>query len=200
MQYNRETAAVELSVFELCAMAHRGGSIDARYPKKSSVPSITAEAKEKLQAREGGAIEHAVFLRNTTCYNGIYYTVTGVVDGVLPLDNTVLVEEMDAFRGRENVKPSAEALARLSCYAYFLCVTRGISHARLRYRVYDTARDTVYDTCRDMTREALEEIYGELLSLLYYIHETSLILTKCFFVMISCLFVDGFFIISTKLH
>ncbi len=163
MQYNVEMSAVELSVFELCAMAHRGGSIDARHPSRSNAPSISHEAKEKIQAGESAAYEKAVFLRNTTCHEGIYYTVTGVADGVLVEDHTVLIEELDALHGRLNA-PSAEAFSRLCCYAYFLCAARELPVVRLRYRMVDVARDIVYDTCREMTREALKEHYLVLLS------------------------------------
>ena len=35
MHYCTETYVIELTVDELCALAHRGGNLDARFPQRS---------------------------------------------------------------------------------------------------------------------------------------------------------------------
>ena len=166
MQYCIETAAIELSVTELCAMAHKSGSIDARHPPKSKRDlQKGSEAHRKLQAKEGASYKAEVFLRNTTLYNGMFYTVEGRADGVIEEGNTVTVEEIKTVQGRRYVSaPREDAYSQLRCYAHFLCEDKRLSRIRMRMRVYDPERDTVRDSYSEATREELRAFYHSLLA------------------------------------
>ena len=93
MRYNAQTAAVELSVRELCQMAHKSGSIDARRPHRSlAAMQKGSEAHRKLQSGRGPHYKCEVELCNTTLFEGLYYTVTGRADGVTDENGAVTVE------------------------------------------------------------------------------------------------------------
>ena len=90
MRYNTDTAALELSVAELCALAHQSGHLDARRPRR--VRSIAKKSRNGIEKRENCACD--VPLCNTTLYEGISYTVEGVADAVLTEEGRVTVEEV----------------------------------------------------------------------------------------------------------
>lgn len=166
MQYCIEKAAIELSVSELCAMAHKSGSIDARHPQKSKREwQKGSEAHRKLQAREGSGYNAEVFLRNTTLYGGMCYTVEGRADGVIEEGNTVTVEQIKTVHGRGmHFGAREDAYSQLRCYAYFLAVDRHLPRVRMRMRLYDPERDEVRDSYSEATREELHTFYQTLLS------------------------------------
>lgn len=169
MRYNTETAAIELSVTELCAMAHKSGSIDARHPYKSKEAlQKGSEAHRKLQAKEGSGYRAEVFLRNTTLFEGLYYTVEGRADGVMEENGTVTVEEIKTTRRQGSFGPRDDAYSQLRCYAYFLCESRSLSRVRMRMRVYDIEKDTVRDSYSEMSRGELAEFYRTLLARISY--------------------------------
>jgi hypothetical protein len=114
MRYDTETGTFVLSVRELCARAHKSGSIDARFPHRGrEVMQKGSELHRKLQAKEGPGYQAEVFLRHTTIYNGIFYTVEGRADGVFEENGLVTVDEIKTTRGGK----SARADAFLSCNA-----------------------------------------------------------------------------------
>ncbi len=170
MQYHTETAAIELSVRELCAMAHKSGSIDARHPYRGrDALQKGSEAHRKLQAKEGPAYQSEVTLRNTTLYNGIYYTVEGRADGVIEEGNTVTVEEIKTARGRGFLAgPREDAYSQLRCYAYFICESKHLARVRMRMRLYDPEKDVVRDSYSEMTAEELRSFYHSLLARIEY--------------------------------
>ena len=73
MRYNTENCALELSVDELCAMAHKSGDLGIRRPRGHRFLG----ADRACEYRGEG-----VLLRNTTLRSGITYTVEGVADAV----------------------------------------------------------------------------------------------------------------------
>ncbi|MBQ9802793.1 MAG: ATP-dependent DNA helicase [Clostridia bacterium] len=164
MRYNTETAAVELSVRELCAMAHKSGHLDARRPPKSTaLLQKGSEAHRRLQSREGPHYRAEVPLCNTTLYEGLYYTVTGRADGVLEEDGKLTVEEIKTVRG-QGACVRDDAYSQLRCYAYFLCESRHLPRVRMRMRLFDPDRDTVRDHYSEMSAEELRRFYHALLA------------------------------------
>lgn len=166
MLYNTETGAIELSVRELCARAHKSGSIDARFPHKNrEALQKGSEIHRKLQAAEGSDYQTEVALRHTTVYNGVFYTVQGRADGVLEKDGVVTVDEIKTVRGKNGgLGIRADAFSQLRCYAYFLCEDKHLSRIRLRMRVFYTETEELKDTCTEMTASELRRFYGTLIS------------------------------------
>ena len=78
MRYCAENYAIELSVDELCALAHKSGHLDARRPRYT--PTATDQKRLKLPTEAGR--RESVLLRNTLTHNGITYTVEGVAHAV----------------------------------------------------------------------------------------------------------------------
>ncbi len=170
MRYSTGTAAIELSVRELCAMAHKSGSIDCRHPHKNrDAMQKGSEAHRRLQAKQGASYRAEVTLCNTTLYNGIYYTVEGRADGVIEEGNTVTVEEIKTVRGRGfSFGAREDAYSQLRCYAHFLCESRHLSRIRLRMRLFDPEKDLVRDSYSEMTAADLRAFYHSLLARIEY--------------------------------
>ncbi len=162
MYYNADTAALEFSVRELCAMAHKGGHLDARYPRKVlDAMRRGGEIHRKLQAAEGPDYQSEVPLSNTTLYGGIYYTVSGRADGIFEENGMLTVEEIKTTRGaglRE------DAYSQLRCYAHFLCQARQIKRIRMRLRATDPDGGSVRDTYSEASAAELEAFYLSLLT------------------------------------
>ena len=78
MRYCAERCAVELSLDELCALAHKSGHLDARYPRRSS--QVIDPRALKLPNEDKR--EENVLLRHTLTLGGITYTVEGVAHAV----------------------------------------------------------------------------------------------------------------------
>ena len=115
MKYCAECACIELTVDELCAMAHRSGSLDARRPQRSNVRAD--QRKLKLPKEKGR--EQSVPLRNTLSYHGVTYTVEGVADAVIEASATV--EEIKVSRSGY---VSKDAYSRLRVLAYFYAASK----------------------------------------------------------------------------
>ena len=90
MRYCTDTCAVELSVDELCALAHQSGHLDARRPRRAQQKAKILLPINCSLPPEKGRCED-VSLRNTTTHNGITYTVEGVADAVC--EEGALIEE-----------------------------------------------------------------------------------------------------------
>lgn len=163
MRYNAETAAIELSVRELCMMAHKSGSIDARHPRKPlAAMKKGGEIHRKLQSGRGPHYKSEVELTNTALFEGLYYTVTGRADGVFDDGKSVTVEEIKTGRGR--ALAGDDAYSQLRCYGYFIAEARHLKEITLTMRVYDTESDTVRDTSRLVSLGELRSFYFTLLS------------------------------------
>ncbi|MBQ3064316.1 MAG: ATP-dependent DNA helicase [Clostridia bacterium] len=163
MRYNAETAAVELSVRELCLSAHKSGSIDARRPRRPlDAMAKGSEAHRRLQSGRGPHYKSEVPLTNTTLFEGLYYTVTGRADGITDDGKSVTVEEIKTGRGRVSARD--DAYSQLRCYAYFIAEARRLSEITLVLRVLDTESDTVRDMRTVATLSELREFYFSLLS------------------------------------
>jgi len=162
VRYNTACAAIEMSVRELCQMAHKSGSIDARRPSRIAAMQKGSEAHRRLQARQGKSYQAEVPVQNTTLYEGIYFTVSGRADGVIEENGRVTVEEIKLRQGGYGARD--DAYSQLRCYAHFICESRHLASIRLRMRLYDPERDTVHDTNSEMTAAELRVFYEGLLA------------------------------------
>ena len=72
MRYNQDLCTVELSVRELCALAHQSGHLDASGSPRHRLEAMQEGAKRHraLQAAEP-KYKAEVFVRNTMTYHGI---------------------------------------------------------------------------------------------------------------------------------
>lgn len=157
MRYNTDTCAIELSLDELCALAHRSGHIDTRRPPQTA-PKRPDQKALSLPTEQGR--EACVTLRNTLCYHGITYTVEGVADAVVVEQG--LVEEIKLVR-RAGGLLREDAYSRLRCLGYFLSAARELRRVKLRMRFCNTETDEVRDRCEEMTSDELYVFYTGLL-------------------------------------
>ena len=164
MRYNADACTVELSVRELCAMAHKSGSLDAGSPhRRIEAMRKGGELHRRLQE---GQLNYCaeVFLRNTIVYRGISYTVEGRADGVIEKDGEVPVEEIKTARGSSFARGArGDAFSQLRCYAYFLAVDRHLKSVKLRMRLVNSENGEVSDFCSEMTADQLYTFYCSLL-------------------------------------
>ncbi|MBQ8340805.1 MAG: ATP-dependent DNA helicase [Clostridia bacterium] len=164
MRYNRETYTVDLSVRELCAMAHQSGSLDASHPhRRTEAMQRGSELHRKLQAGEKNYTAE-VFLRNTVTHRGITYTVEGRADGVIRENGRVTVEEIKSVRSRGFARGAREdAYSQLRCYAHFLAVSECLRQVCLRIRLVNAESGEIRDFCSEATAEELRAFYLSLL-------------------------------------
>ncbi len=148
MRYEKDRCAFALSVRELCALALKSGSIDSRRPPRDRDERTPAEIHSALQKSRGGGYVRELSLQNTTLYGDIYYEVSGRADGVVEDEDGVLVEEIKTVSGYEmSLPPDPRHIAQLRCYAYFLCLERGLPRitARLTYYNAESERERNID-------------------------------------------------------
>lgn len=165
MRYNEERCTMELSVRELCALAHQSGHLDASGSPRRRSEAVSEGAKHRhaSQAAEPN-YQSAVLVRNTMIYHGISYTVEGCADGVIEKDGTLTVEEIKIARGRGfSVGMRGDAYSRLRCYAYFLAVLEHRKRVNLRMRLVHAESGEIKDFCSEITVDDLYAFYCSLL-------------------------------------
>lgn len=155
MRYCTDTYAIELTVDELCALAHKSGHLDARHPRR--MPKCVDQKKLKLPAEQDR--HEGVLLRNTLTLGGITYTVRGVADAVCGKD---LVEQIKL--SKKGTAHAGDSFSRLRALAYMHAAANELRTVRLRMRHYNTENDEVKDLCTHATREELCIFYLSLLS------------------------------------
>ncbi len=159
MRYCAERCAIELSVDELCALAHKSGHIDARHPRRSPRAEKRTNRKGMKLPRENGREEN-VTLRNTITYHGITYTVEGVADAVVA--ERGIVEEIKESR-KATPYLREDAFTRARCLAYFYAISAERREVTLRMRFYKSETKEVEDICTALTTDALYSFYTALL-------------------------------------
>lgn len=166
MFYNTDTGALELSVRELCARAHKSGSLDTRRPRRMGEAMAEGAAiHRELQKKSGPGYRAEVVLCNTTVYHGITYTVEGRADGIIEKDGSFTVEEIKTVRGGRFAKgPLEDAYSQLRCYAYFLAVSKEVPVVTLRMRIVDRKGGAEKCTERRATLSELRVFYETLLA------------------------------------
>lgn len=164
MRYHVDKGTLELSVRELCDLAHKSGSIDTRHPpKRREAMQAGGELHRRLQERGGEGYLAEVPLSYTTVYDGVSYTVTGRADGVFEQNGVFVVEEIKTTR-RYSSTVRDGAFSQLRCYALFLAEEKGLTHVRMRMRVCYGEAEEVRDFVSEASREELLEHYLTLLS------------------------------------
>ena len=156
MRYNTECCTVELSVRELCAMAHKSGDLDAAAPHRHTENMRKGgELHRSLQKAEKN-YRAEVFLRHTTVHHGISYTVEGRADGVIEENGEVTVEEIKTARGRSFAMGArTDAFSQLRCYAYFVAQSQHLKKIKLRMRLLNSESGEIRDACSEATTDEL---------------------------------------------
>ena len=155
MRYCSDTCAVELTVDELCALAHKSGHLDARHPKCGSQ---TVDPRKWKLPKEAGR-EECVPLRNTLTHNGITYTVEGTAHAVCGKDLIEQVKPVKKLGGN-----TGDSFTRLRALAYMLAAAKDLATVQLRMRRYNVESAEVCDICTQATREELCVFYLSLIS------------------------------------
>ena len=145
MRYDSESLAFEISVRELCEIALKSGDIDysSLRPNLSDALIEGGEVHRRIQGDAGAFYTPEVFLRNTSLFDGIYYTVSGRADGIIREGGRVIVDEIKSVRGLAFSRPPAEIhLAQMKCYAYFVSVNEELSEifGRITYAEPESMR------------------------------------------------------------
>ena len=160
MRYCSDTCVIELSVDELCALAHKSGHLDARHPQHTPRATKRLDTKKLKLPRETGR-EERYPLRNTITHLGITYTVEGVADAVNL--NEGLVEEIKVTK-RAGGLMREDAFSRLRCNAYLLAAAKNLRRVKLRMRFCDPETGEVSDRVTEASAEDLFVFYSSLLA------------------------------------
>ncbi len=171
MKYDIERAAVTLSVTELCALAMTGGDLDIRFGMNNRTHTergaIGAKIHRRLQAAAGVMYDAEVPLSNTTLLDGIAFEVNGRADGILRTA-PLTVDEIKTVSGKAfDLPPSPTYEAQLKCYAYFLCMEKGLSEVATRLTYYRLDDGKTRHVTATHTVDALREFYLRLLCRIY---------------------------------
>lgn len=165
MEYNVNTAAIELSVCELCMKAWSGGDLEyGGGTALTEVGRIGAEIRRRLQAERTGKYYAEVTLSGSCRFNELTYTVSGCADGVEEDENGYTVEVIKMMHSRAYHLPVPEIfIAQLCCYGYLLCASRELDGVRLRMICVNIDNEKIKQTTEYMSVEALRERYLALL-------------------------------------
>ncbi len=155
MRYCPDTCAVELTVDELCAIAHKSGHLDARHPRR--VYQSADQGKLKLPAEKDRRT--GVLLRNTLTVGGITYTVEGVADAVC---GEGLVEQIKLTK--KAINREGDSFSRLRALGYMQAAAGDLRAVRLRMRHYNPENNEIRDICTEHTREELCVFYLSMIS------------------------------------
>ena len=172
--YNKEADRVDMTVGELCAIAHRRGSLDSRRPNgrpngRSRGHCYGRATQHEGQTARGEGYYTDVALHHTCRLGEVTFYVSGRADGVVyDPDGGCLVEEIRTVRGIDRYpgEVCGEDLAELSCYGYFLCCTKGLSAVTLRLTYTDPDGEAIGHTDAVMIAEHLREAYVAMLGVL----------------------------------
>ena len=165
MKYNRDNCSVELTVDELCAVALRSGDIGGYNSYDTGRSVKGTELVRALQAEADGYYNPDIVLHNTSCVGGIFFSVDCKADGIIrQSDGGVAVDAVRCVKGYEFSMPPRDTLiARLRCFAHFLCVRDGLESVRGRITYYNVDnKKTRYFNYR-LDASMLREYYLELL-------------------------------------
>lgn len=164
MRYNEDNCSVELSVDELCSLALLSGDLGAQV--RGEVYRGASEIYKTLQTEAQGFYDPEVELCNTSLYEGIHFSVSGFCDGVIRgAEGYLCVDKVAQLKNYEFFTPPSQVrLARMKCYAHFLCARDGYESilCRLTYYNLDTKRIKYFNY--RFSAEELSAFYTDLLS------------------------------------
>lgn len=120
MRYVEDSLTIELSVDELCERVFRSGNMDRKNAPRN-MRLIGSETYRKIQSGAGAFYNSEVELSTTFAHNGLYYTVSGMADGIIKKDGIVTVDEIKSVGKFDFFAPPRDVfLAQMRCYAYFV--------------------------------------------------------------------------------
>lgn len=165
MRYDIETASIELSVRELCAMALGGGDLEFGGGRALLTRGRQgAQIHRRIQAERSAAYQAEVPLSNTCLLDGLCYMVSGRADGIDRLEDDLVVEEIKSKTPRQFYLPASEMdTAQLRVYAYFYCCTKNLPGIHTRMIYVNTEDDRVREMTAYETVDQLREYYHTLL-------------------------------------
>ena len=161
MHYDQETSTVSLSVCELCVKAHLGGHLEYGSPRHRIEMMRRNEGPGKPSDARGA--EQHVFLRNTTSFHGIFYTVEGYADRVIEENGKTVVEKIKTVRGANGGGVRGDVYSQLRCYAHFLAEDRHLKRVVLRVRVVNGESGEFEDHSSELTADDLYLFYRSML-------------------------------------
>lgn len=166
MEYNINTASIELSVRELCAMALGGGDLEYGGGRALAERGrVGADIHRQIQSERGARYRAEVPLTNTTCYGELTYTVSGRADGIDLDEDGYTVEEIKTMHSRAFSLPVPEIyMAQLRIYGYFFCMEKNLGGVNLRMTCVNIDNDKQKESVVYATREQLRDYYISLLS------------------------------------
>ncbi len=175
MEYHLNTASVELSVRELCAMALGGGDLEYGGGRALAERGrVGADIHRRLQAERTGNYHAEVSLSGSCRLGELIYTVSGRADGVEENADGYTIEEIKTMSSRLWYLPVPDIYtAQLRCYGYFLCASRKLDGVQLRMVCVNVDNDKIREHTEYMTADALKEYY---LSLLYRVERWAILL------------------------
>lgn len=161
MRYNAQNDCVELTVEQLCSMALRGGDLDGEKDESFGVRAADRSAiTQQLGTLYGLDYHFSVRLHNTVKTDGVYFCVEGLADGILCLDGEWTVDGYGKIGAQSFMSPR---LAKLYCFAYFLCSQKQLDCVQIRAVSLD--RDGRLEFSKmHLTRDQLRETYLAFLS------------------------------------
>ncbi len=161
MEYNINTASIELSVRELCARALGGGDLEYGGGRALAERGrVGADIHRKLQSERSGKYHAEVSLSGSCRLGELTYTVSGRADGVEQDEEGYTVEEIKTMSSRTWYLPVPEIYtAQLRCYGYFLCVARELEGVHLRMTTVNIDNDKIKQTTHYESRESLRDAF-----------------------------------------
>ena len=166
MEYNVNTASIELSVRELCAYALSSGDLEHGGGRALAERGrLGADIHRRIQSERGARYRAEAPLSNTTRYGELIYTVSGRADGIEQDEDGWTVEEIKTMHSRAFSFPVPEIyLAQLRIYGYFWCMEKELGGVNLRMTCINIDNDKQKEHTVYASREQLRDYYFSLLS------------------------------------
>lgn len=165
MKYVEESCSVELSVDELCARVYSGGDLDSRRRVSVRNDRRGGEGRQKAHREVGVWYTPNVEVSNTSVYEGIYYTVSGVADGVIKKQGHITVDCTKSVNAYEfHLPPQEIYLAELRCYAYFVACREELHTVKGQLALCNTENGKVRSYSYDFGVDELRSWYMTLIA------------------------------------
>ncbi len=172
MRYNGSNDTVELSVEELCMSALMGGDIDNRGIHKRFHGRAADKTRiyDKLHLSFGMRYYDRIEFSNTCKLDGIYFCVSGFVDGILFREGGYTVDEVRVGSPNDlcSVQEEAYHRLRLSVYSYFVCSARSVMDVETRQVFFDTEHGKLETLPENADVDSLRTVYTSLLEKLLW--------------------------------
>jgi len=164
VRYDVNIGSVELSVAELCALAHPSGNLEHGSPRHRAEVRMRGDVRRHRLPAEANRTTD-VYLRYTCSHRDIFYTIEGHADAVIEEGKDELTVELCRTTRAGDLGSAAQAdvYSQLRCYAHFLAEERHLKRVRLRVRLINGGSGEVKDL---YSAASADELYAFFLSLL----------------------------------